>query len=219
MQFPAWCIKNNMRHYFSHPVAGQGLLETIFAIGVTALVVTAVIAVTVGTLTSQQFNEQDIVATNLAREAIEVVRAQRDSNWLAGQSWDTALSVASSPTDTTAVPVIATNNSMQRWVLDFTAEQPASVYRGQLLLSNGTVTGYYQLVSGAATTDQPTLYRRLLTLQSLCTDTATSQLALVDRTDCQAGDKVGIKIIAHVDWTTRGVPHQVDLEDILYAWK
>lgn len=62
--------------------AGQGLLEVIIGIGV-------IIAGTVGTVTlvtqtikAGRTSNNQIVASNLAREAIEIVRNIRDQNWL-----------------------------------------------------------------------------------------------------------------------------------------
>src|SRR3989338_965210 len=48
-------------------------------------------ALTTANLIGQRESEFQIIANNLAREGIEVVRNIRDSNWLGGQDWDNSL--------------------------------------------------------------------------------------------------------------------------------
>lgn len=67
----------------------QGLLETIVAIGVIMTGLVSVMALTVSNLNTQREAATRYQAVNLAREGIELVRNQRDSNWLAQQdTWD-----------------------------------------------------------------------------------------------------------------------------------
>lgn len=63
---------------------GQGLLETIVAIGVMMTGLISVMSLVVSNLNSEREAATRYQAVNLAREAIELVRNTRDSNWLAG---------------------------------------------------------------------------------------------------------------------------------------
>ena len=62
---------------------GQSLIETMVAISVIIIGLFSVFALASFSLSSQGASKTQIIATNLAREGIEVVRNVRDSNWLA----------------------------------------------------------------------------------------------------------------------------------------
>jgi type II secretory pathway pseudopilin PulG len=65
--------------------SGQTLIETIAAIFILTTALTAGLALTIYVLANSEVNENELVATELAREGVEVVRMMRDTNWLA---WD-----------------------------------------------------------------------------------------------------------------------------------
>jgi four helix bundle protein len=64
--------------------SGQSLIETIVAIYILTMALTTALGVVVYSLSRSAVSQNEIVATNLAREGIDVVKAMRDSNWLAG---------------------------------------------------------------------------------------------------------------------------------------
>jgi hypothetical protein len=74
------------------PQRGQSLIETIAAIFILTSTLAAGIGLTIYAHTNTRISQNEIVASNLAREGVEVVRAMRDSNWLAsdakGGQWD-----------------------------------------------------------------------------------------------------------------------------------
>lgn len=65
-----------------HDSRGQGLLETIIALGVILAGTIGTISLLISTMNSGRESSNKVVATNLAREAIEAARNIRDSNWL-----------------------------------------------------------------------------------------------------------------------------------------
>lgn len=71
---------------------GQTLIETLIAIFLLTTALVTGLGLAVYVLSSTSSNKQEIIATSLAREGVEVVRAMRDSNWLAGDAegatWD-----------------------------------------------------------------------------------------------------------------------------------
>lgn len=68
---------------------GQGLLETIVAIGVIVTGLISVMTLVISNLTSAREAALRYQAVNLAREGIELIRNKRDSNWLADKdAWD-----------------------------------------------------------------------------------------------------------------------------------
>jgi hypothetical protein len=68
--------------FMKYKQAGQTLIETIVAIFILTTTLTAGLALTIYVLShsDQTFNE--IVATNLAREGVDVIKNMRDTNWL-----------------------------------------------------------------------------------------------------------------------------------------
>lgn len=72
--------------------AGQSLIETIMAIFILTMALTTGLGLTIYAFSNAAVSQNEIVASNLAREGIEVVRMMRDSNWLAsdakGAAWN-----------------------------------------------------------------------------------------------------------------------------------
>lgn len=64
------------------------LIETLIAITLTTVVITAVTGLILMTLLANQRNFHTLQATYLAQESLEAVRFMRDSNWLQNYSWN-----------------------------------------------------------------------------------------------------------------------------------
>lgn len=64
---------------------GQTLIETLLATFILTTSLVAGLSVAIYTLTASNVSKTQVIATNLAREGIEVVRMMRDSNWLAAE--------------------------------------------------------------------------------------------------------------------------------------
>lgn len=69
------------------------LIETIIAITLTTIVLTAVTGLILSTLLANQRNQHSLQASYLAEEALEAVRFMRDSNWLQNYSWNRGFEV------------------------------------------------------------------------------------------------------------------------------
>ncbi len=61
---------------------GQSLFEVIFALGIASLILVAAIALTTSSLRSSTFSKNSLVATQLAQQASEWLRSERDSDWV-----------------------------------------------------------------------------------------------------------------------------------------
>jgi hypothetical protein len=72
---------NNMKNQTGLQ-AGQTLIETIAAIFILTTALTAGLALTIYVFSNSQKGISEIVASNLAREGIDMVRNMRDTNWL-----------------------------------------------------------------------------------------------------------------------------------------
>lgn len=186
--------------------SGQSMMEMVFSIGLLITSISAIIALNASNINSQKQSEFLIVANNLAREGIEVVRHLRDSNLLSEGDWDDGLKTAGAyrpvfdPKDNTwsLVPFSSTDT-------------------GRLYL---TGIGAYSYVE---TNNFATPYFRRLDLQFICLDISENPgkgtEIIKDECDNSNEKKIGLKIRSVVTWTEKDRPHQVMIEDLLYDWK
>ncbi|MBX4187287.1 MAG: hypothetical protein KW802_03480, partial [Candidatus Doudnabacteria bacterium] len=66
--------------------SGQTLIETLGAIFILVTTLTVGLGLAIYTLSNSENSMREVVAINLARQGIEVVRMMRDSNWLDGDA-------------------------------------------------------------------------------------------------------------------------------------
>lgn len=199
-----------MRTTVIHP-SGTSILELIVSMAILVTVIIAVLALTTSNLVGQHASEQQVVASNLARESIEVIRSIRDSNWLAGRAWDTGIR-PSGASGAFGVTTFFPNFSPGDWrfnlmifgsQVDFT---PMYLYEG-----------FYTHI----TTGEPTPFRRSVSLQSICQRADGSEGFGDPFTGgCGAlGTKIGAEVRVDVNWEEKGRTRTVRLIEHLYAWK
>ncbi len=186
--------------------SGQSMMEMIFSISILVTTVSAIIALNASNITSQKQSEYSIVANNLAREGIEVVRSIRDRNWLAGLDWDTNLKQAGRY-------LACFDDQSNSWsFLPLQAEQT-----GQLFLSD---FGVYSCQSQG---NLATVYYRQIEISHLClniSDTSDRGTeSIKESCDTSVEQKVGLEVRSIINWAERNKPHQVIIEDLIYDWK
>ena len=177
---------------------GQSLLETVFALGVLLIAVSGVLALTASGIIGQKESESQIIANNLAREGIEVVRHLRDSNWLADIGWDFGFNEG-------RVAIADFSRTENRWqlIFDFSDDSLYTSFDG---LYSHDETG------------RKTPFSRCLIIDSICQDKAFGAEAI--KFSCAADErKIGVKVASEVSWSERGRTRQVTIEDLLYDWK
>ncbi|HLC89799.1 MAG TPA: hypothetical protein VJG65_02455 [Patescibacteria group bacterium] len=181
---------------------GQSILEMIFAIGILLMVGSAVLAITLTNLTGQRESEFQIIANNLAREGIEVIRNIRDSNWLAEQNWDNGLV---DPGGVSHQAITQFNAVANSWQLSFNPVDDD-------LLSVSAEGVYNHAGNG-----QKTVFHRRLTLENICQAADGTEAV---KNFCVAAEiKAGIKVTANVSWAESGRNRRLIMEDVLYDWK
>ena len=192
---------------------GIGFLEMIVALGVIVTGVIGGLTLTTFNLASSTSSEGKLLAANLAREAIEVVRNKRDSNWLAEAGWSAG--------------VLTGNN--YRLVTDFDPEQNSWQFTNQAvgIADCDSCRLYYHPESGvfnhtAGETGQLTSYKRLATLRQICwIDVIDEEAVLGNGEKCSDSslEWVGWEAEAEVVWTDSTGQHQTSVIDRLYDWK
>lgn len=215
---------------------GFSLLEAIVATGVLLFGVVALISLNTSSLIGEQVITAELQASNLAREALEVVRSQRDSNWLvmdanafSGVAWNSGL-VGTGNDYTAVVSVDPTALAL----LDFTPNAhhdtcvgAASATYDCTAVWRDPVTGL--LVQGGddtAPSFDPTVmeqqkFSRLVFLYPICRSSVDEQdEQVVTSGTCIVGtEQVGIDVVVEVQYPARGQTGTATLEEYLYDWK
>lgn len=77
--------------YILHPKPGFTLVETLIAISVVGVVITAAWQLTTSSVKIGHGSMKQFMALHSAEEGLEVIRNMRDSNWLRNASWRNGL--------------------------------------------------------------------------------------------------------------------------------
>lgn len=206
----------------------QTLLEAVLAIGVILVAVIGSTTLIVTTITAGQSSEDKIVAGNLAREGIEVVRGIRDSNWMKRSmnetclatgyiyDWDTAI-VKVSGLDTCLkladnqyyYPALGTS-APYSWTLEkCTPGSPADTFNtcldGESRVSSyqsGLISLYTNNCTGSCTA---TKYYRQIDIIKLTDNTAIENIDYLN-------------VTATVKWENHGTKSYI-LTERFYDWR
>lgn len=202
---------------------GFTLLEGIVAIGVISVGLAGALSLALSNLSSAQGNERRIVAANLAREGIEFVRNQRDSNWLkvdlnksqvnlSAYTWDTFINAAGNSVAPAFVPIVTpiaapTPTSPAGMTFSWSKVNLAGVTNDTcndfdcVAACGSACQVYYDAVSHlygvtAATPDAvATPFRRLITTQEICyNDTTNAELVKGLSERCDADPTYSTKV-------------------------
>jgi len=96
-------MKNNLKSR-KHHLRAFTLIETIIAITLVTVVITAVTGLILSTLLANQRNLHSLQALYLAQENLEAVRFMRDSNWLQNYAWNGGANLWGSDFDSGGTP-------------------------------------------------------------------------------------------------------------------
>lgn len=187
-------------------------MEIVFVLGIIIIAFVGILTLIIANIVGSDVSKTRIVASNLAREGIEVVRQIRDSNWLAYNDWDLGLEGLND--DYTAIAFFDEEGTYE-WQLDFT---PDSLTDDNTVLFLDATKGLYRQKVDYDLGGMPTFYRRLITLNEICRD-------LTIKTSGEKCEgileipKIGIQVLSEVIWTEREREHSVVIEDRLYNWR
>lgn len=205
----------------SNSLKGQTLIELVVAISVILVGVVSTLVLTIATIKGGKATKTQVIAANLAREGIEVVRMVRDSNWLkiesnAGQpsEWDANLKIG---TDYISIPVFEIGRD-PLWVLDFNiTTMDDCITDGsdscRIYFKDGI---YAQFEVGVPHPDWiATEYYRVITTNEICEGGAIK----TSGDYCNDNPKVGIQALSEVRWQERGNWRTYLLEDHIFNWR
>lgn len=186
---------------------GQGLLETVIALSIIITGLVGALSLAISNLANSSDSVARVIAGNLAREGVEIVRNIRDSNWLAGEQWDTGLFL-SPPIDHTAIASF--NREENGWLLEFGENEEFD----EPEVLNITGDFLYNHLEGS-----PTNFYRLLTIDEICFDNGECGDGICSEEEGECLERIGARILSLVEWSERGRKHSLVIEDKLYDWR
>jgi len=204
--------------------SGQSMLEAIVASGVIITAVGAALTLVHSSLAAAKESDNRLIATNLAREGVEVVRAIRDSNWLAGDDWDDGLEGANFDYS----GILEFDATAKSWAVDFSvsdvSDAGAMIYKQAAAGGAATPGLHLQGIPQPSGTEE-TVFKRIVHLEALCS-TAVGSLPnfiayerIVDGEQCLT-EKIGIEIRSEVGWTgAGGNEHVVSAVERMFDWR
>jgi hypothetical protein len=168
-------------------------------------------------ITASRIGGSQIIAGNLAREGMEVVRSLRDSNWLRGESFETGLIDASVKTGR---PFF--DRAQGLWTFQFTAApmSPSDPLATLYL----TQDGIYVHADAPSGNDLAAPYRRVVTLNHVCRHNATGveRVETGDTAVCLLGVETlaALDVISTVQWNgLTGRQRDTVAQERLYDWR
>jgi type II secretory pathway pseudopilin PulG len=200
---------------------GQSLIELVVAISIILIGVVSTLVLTVATIRGGKASEMQTIASNLAREGIEVIKQHRYNNWLkiesnaiSFQEWDEGLY---NPVYSNYLTVDFNPVTPATWNLDFNIEATTV----QNCLDNGNCRLY--LNNGIYSHNQTgtaTPFYRIITINPICLGVSGDEKIVKNSYQCAVNEeKIGVQVISDVRWRERGSWASVMLEDHLYNWK
>lgn len=220
--------------------SGFTLLETVIAVGIILFGLVSLVTLNISSLNTSTVTSDEFLAANFAREAVEVVRSIRDSNWLvydtdSTTAWNTGL-IQDGDTDYTFIPEFTGGNFN---ALDVEPDNFGHICTGASsqtydcsAIWKSNTERYFQIVSSAFNPSNAnfsqTSFSRLIYLYPICRDSAdlTSEGILDDTTSstCAAEygstyEHVGIDVVVTLQWASIGGTQTYTLEEYIYDWR
>ncbi len=202
------------------------MIELLIAITVFLIGIMAAFSLSLNNLNNAKENSNRVIAADLAREGIELVRNIRDSNWLAREA------NADSDTGTLGIQIYEwdhglrddTSPSINNFTIDHLSGvlAPLGDPAGTLDIAINLPTtvlnfngDFYNYGSG-----QPTFFRRAINLKAICLTATGVEQALVNNIDCAVGEtKIGLQITSRVRYTYGSRTNTIDAVENIYNWR
>ncbi len=195
--------------------SGIGLIETIVAMSVLVSAIVALMSMVIASATARSANEYQTIAGDLAREGVEVIVAKRNDNWINDLPFDTGMY---SGTDYTAE--LSFSPATSTWTFDFTpnliTDAATKMYKYTAAAVSPAVPGLMVQATAQPANTVATLYRRLVTIDSICLD----ETIAVSGASCSAANyKIGVRVNSTVQWVDHNYNHSLSIVETIYDWR
>lgn len=200
---------------------GQSMLEAVIATGIIVTAVSSALTLVSSSIKAEKESEALLSAGNLAREGIEAVRAIRDSNWLAGATWDAGLTGPGfTNRDYDGIPVY--NPVTNAWTMDFTPNTigvaAGRVYR-HTSGGGGAYIGLHRQASTQPAGTVVTPFRRFITMQLLCDNGVGGYNVISTGADCGSQERVGRVVSVEVTWLVANQTKRIRMVERIFNWR
>jgi hypothetical protein len=232
----------NKSFYFGKK-RGQGILEVVIAMSVIVMGLVSIMSLVFFNINVQNYNHNMLVASNLAREGIEIVRNVRDSNWLdLTKDWDDSLFIEegstgseidvnsfitiiwdqwpSIPVGSSGYGIVPAGILWENCINDEYQVDSAICKLSLIPLDNDPT---YKTFSHEAENlvGEDTNFYRMIYINEIC-DTGTEEKVLTDYRDFCSDygyTKIGMQVISKVGWKNKGSMKIIEAEERIYDWK
>lgn len=201
-------------------LTGFTLVELLAAIAVFFIGILAAFSLSLYNLNTVKENYNRVVAADLAREGIEIIRNTRDSNWLKREAneidpttllivdWDSGLNFNNFTVDYLNNNLVQLGNSGDTLV-DVIALPGAKLYLKNDFYTNDSSAG-----------SQATVFRRVINLQAICLNPAAETENISVNLACTGSDiKIGLQITSRVQYTYGSKTNHIDVVENIYNWR
>jgi len=220
-------IKNMKIKTILNNKKGFGLVEMLMSMTILAIALVALMTLMTHLIRAAKINENKVVALNLAREGVEIVRNIRDTNWLTAcptwggtcSHWTTAGGTRSCclwdsglDSDTDHTLVLDFDPATDRYILNYL---PDSISSADAILYYDPINYLYLTDTYADTVSADSGFARLITIDYICRDNDGTNEQIISSGGCGTQKKVGVQVTSTVQWNDG----DVELVDKLYNWK
>lgn len=192
-------------------------MEVIVAIGIMIMGIVSILILTSYNLASAEYGANRLIASNLARESLDVIRNIRDSNWLdPTKDWDNGLPSNPATDKYRQIVKFTENDTYGSYALEGVEEidtcSSCKLYVKDTIFSHddtGTDSGF----------------RRQIEFESICNEVPSNKdgifLIMSISQECTGGyERVGFVLTARVQWqASNGDTREVAIEDRVFDWR
>jgi len=190
-------------------------MEMMIAIFILVVTLTATIVLVATSIRAGRDSINRLIATNLAREGIEVVRNIRDSNWIEPTGTVVWTEGLESINDGTAIPVIRPHsNPATSLNLDFTQNNFGDPFTRVQILND--------IYEQGGNDGQDSNFFRMIYFSNICQkeDGSEDILNSGDVSACNTDyEIVGKRVVVEVRWPDAGSGKRVQVEERFYNWQ
>ncbi len=191
---------------------GQGLLEALVATTIIVVGISGVMGLAGNNLTASNISTSELVAVNLAREAVEILTNIRDSNYLDNSSsWNQNLDAGSNDIN----GILEYDESTHTWAMDFLG--PGTDFTdSETIMYLDANTGLYRQNSIVVNGWTEIPYRRVVSMNRICDNDITN---FRSSGACSGGGTVGYRIVIGMQWNDHGNIRELTLEKRIFNWR
>ena len=210
----------------------QGIIESLVAITVVVVGLVSVLTLAVFNLRVQVCSHDMLIATNLAKEGIEVVRSIRDTNWMNGDDWDQGLITEYDNPVSEERGFLFRNGSVWEGEDDEYFIEDIGCSWEECVISDDLARLYLKSLDDKILYDQSgfmsplefvaTKFYRVVFVNEICLDDSNQEYILtVYNQHCEdfTDEKIGFQIKSKVGWYDKDIMRTVEAEEWIYNWR